>query len=88
MSKATKTIDVYLNLAQEAFVMPDSASDLDCHFDLTENLNECENKSEHTEKNLNLTTKIELLYRNFYHIQNQKNLNFVSGYLNFTKFHE
>ena len=32
-----------------------------CHFDLTENLNECEKKSEYTEKNLNLTTKIALL---------------------------
>ena len=32
--------------------------------DLTQNLNECEKKSEYTEKNLNLTTKAELLYRN------------------------
>ena len=31
-----------------------------CHFDLTQNLNECEKKSEYTEKNLNLTIKIEL----------------------------
>ena len=31
-----------------------------CDFDLTENLNECENKSEYIEKNLNLTTKIAL----------------------------
>ena len=45
-------------------------------------------KSEYTEKNLNLTTKIELLYRNPYQIQSQKNLNFVTGYLNFTKFQE
>ena len=57
-----------------------------CHFDLTENLNECEKKSEYTEKNLNLTTKIALLYRDPYQIQSQKNLNFVSGYLNFIKF--
>ena len=28
-----------------------------CHFNLTQNLNECEKKSEYTEKNLNLTTK-------------------------------
>ena len=36
-----------------------------CHFDLTKkNLNECEKKSEYTEKNLNLSTKIGLLYRN------------------------
>ena len=41
-----------------------------------------------TGKNLNLTTKIELLYRNHYRIQSQKNLNFESGYLNFTKFQE
>ena len=33
-----------------------------CHFDLTENLNECEEKSECAKKNLNLTTKIALLY--------------------------
>ena len=26
-----------------------------CHFDLMHNLNECEKKSEYTEKNLNLT---------------------------------
>ena len=32
-----------------------------CHSDLTQNLNECEKKYEYTEKNLNLTTKIELL---------------------------
>ena len=29
-----------------------------CQFDLTQNLNECEKKSEYTEKNLNLTTKM------------------------------
>ena len=57
-----------------------------CHFDLTQNLNECEKKSEYTEKNLNLTIKISLLYRNLYQIQTPKNLNFESGYLNFTKF--
>ena len=57
-----------------------------CHFDLTQNLNECEKKSEDTEKNLNLTTKIALLNRNFYQIQKPKNLNFESGYLNFNKF--
>ena len=44
---------------------------------------ECEKKSEYTEKNLNLTTKIALLYRNLYQIQSQ---NFQSGYLNFNKF--
>ena len=43
-----------------------------CHFDLT--------------GNLNLTTKIAFLYRNLYQIKSQKNLTFVSGYLNFTKF--
>ena len=59
-----------------------------CHSDLTQNLNELEKKSEYTEKNLNSTTKIALLYRNLYQIQSQKNLNFESGYLNFTKFHE
>ena len=45
-------------------------------------------KSEYTEKNLNLTTKISLIYRNFYQIQSQKPLNFESVYLNFTKFQE
>ena len=45
-------------------------------------------KSEYTEKNLNLTTKVALLHRNLYQIQSQKNLNFGSGYLNFTKFQE
>ena len=59
-----------------------------CHFDLTKNLNECEKKSEYTEKNLNLTIKIALLYRNLYQIQSKKNLNFVLVYLNFTKFLE
>ena len=59
-----------------------------CHFDLTQNLNECEKKSEFTEKNLNLTTKIALLYRILYQIQSQKNLNLESTYLNFTKFQE
>ena len=43
-----------------------------CHFDLTQNLNEYEKESEYTEKNLNLTTKIALLYRNLYQIQSQK----------------
>ena len=57
-----------------------------CHFDVTQNLNQCEKKSEYTGKNLNLTTKTALLYRNIYQIQSQKNLNFVSGYLNLTKF--
>ena len=63
-----------------------------CHFDLTQNLNECEitekknlNKQK---KNLNLTIKIALLYRNLYQIQSEKNLNFGSGYLNFTKFQD
>ena len=45
-----------------------------CHFDLIQNLNGCEKKSEYTEKNLNLTTKIAFIYyRNFYQIQSQKN---------------
>ena len=57
-----------------------------CHFDLTQNLNECEKKSEYTEKNLNLTTKVEFLYRNLYQNQSQKYLNLEPGYLNFTKF--
>ena len=35
-------------------------------------LNKYEKKSEYTEKNLNLTTKIELLYRNLYQIQAKK----------------
>ena len=56
-----------------------------CHFDLTQNLNECKKKSEYTEKNLNLTTKIALLYRNLYQIQRGENLNFESVYLNLTK---
>ena len=59
-----------------------------CHFDLTQNLNECEKKSEYTEKNLNLTIKTTLLYRILYQIQSQTNLNFESGYLSFTKFQE
>ena len=59
-----------------------------CNFDLTQNLNECEKKSEYTEKNMNLTTKIALLYRNLYQIQRGKNLNFESVYLNLTKFQE
>ena len=46
-----------------------------CHFEVTHNLNECENKSEYTDKNLNLTTKIALLYRNLYQIHMEKNLN-------------
>ena len=45
-------------------------------------------KSEYIEKYLNLTTKIELLYRNLYQNQSQKNLNLESDYLNFTKFLE
>ena len=61
-----------------------------CHFDLTQNLNECEKKSEYTENYLNLTIKYLsiIYYRNLYQIQRQKNLNFESGYLNFTKFQE
>ena len=51
-------------------------------------MNECEKKSKYTEKNLNLTIKIALLNKNLYQIQSQKNLNFESGYLNFTKFQE
>ena len=46
------------------------------HFDLAQNLNECQKKSEYTEKNLNLTTKIELLYRNLYQNQSQKKSEF------------
>ena len=38
-------------------------------------------KSEYTEKILILTTKIELLYRNLYKTQCQKNLNLESGYI-------
>ena len=45
------------------------------NFDLTQNLNECEKKSEYTEKNLNLTTKIELLYRYSLPKSKPKNLN-------------
>ena len=56
-----------------------------CLFDVTQNLNECEKKSEYTEKNL-MTTKMALLYRNLDQIQ--INLNFKSIYLNFTKFQE
>ena len=58
------------------------------HPNLTQNLNECEKKSEYAEKNLNLTIIIGLLYSNLYQIQSQKNLNLESGYLNFTKIHE
>ena len=43
-----------------------------CHFDLTQNLDECEKKSGYTENNLNLTTKIALLYRNLYQFQREK----------------
>ena len=35
-----------------------------------------------------LTFQPTLVYRDPYQIQSQKNLNFVSGYLNFTKFQE
>ena len=54
---------------------------------MTQNLNECEKKSEYTETNLNLTTK------HFYidistNWSQKKNLNFESCYLNFTKFQE
>ena len=59
-----------------------------CHSSLTQNLNESEKKSEYAEKNLNLTTKIGLLYSNLYQIQSQKNLNLESAYLNFTKIQE
>ena len=45
-----------------------------CHFDLTQNMNESKKKFEYTEKNLNLTTKIALLYRNVYQIQSQKKI--------------
>ena len=45
-------------------------------------------KSEYTEKYLNFTTKIALLYRNLYQIQSQKNLNFESVFLNSAKFQE
>ena len=60
-----------------------------CHFDWIQNLNECEKKSECTEKNLNLTTKKKALLNRYLHqIQIQKHLNFESVYLNFTKFQE
>ena len=32
-----------------------------CHFDLTQNLNECEKKSEYTEKNLKIDYQISTL---------------------------
>ena len=51
-------------------------------------MNECEKKSEYTEKNLNLTTKISLLYRNLSQVQREKKSELESGHLNFTKFHE
>ena len=61
-----------------------------CHFDLTQNLNECVKKSEYTEKNLNLTTKIALLI--YIEISTKfkakKNLNLESVYMNFSKFYE
>ena len=47
-----------------------------CHFDLTQNLNECEKKSKYKEKNLNLTTKIALIYIDLYQIQSQKKSEF------------
>ena len=43
-----------------------------CHFAVTENLNEYKKKSEYTEKNLNLTSKIALLYWNLYKIKVKK----------------
>ena len=43
-----------------------------CKFDQTQNVKECEKKkSEYTENNLILTTKLELLYRNLYQNQSQ-----------------
>ena len=51
-------------------------------------MNVRKNLNIYTEKNLNLTTKIALLCRNLYQIQSQKNLNFESGHLDFTKFQE
>ena len=59
-----------------------------CHFDLTQNLNECEKKSENTENNLNLTAKITLLYRNLYQTQSQKKSEFSVRLSEFTKFQE
>ena len=43
-------------------------------------------KSEYTEKNLNLTTKTKLYIEIATKFKAKKNLNFESGYLNFTKF--
>ena len=56
--------------------MPSTTYHQTCHFDLTQNLNECKKKSEYTEKNLNLTTKKALLYRNLYQIQSHKKSEF------------
>ena len=60
-----------------------------CHFDLTQNLNEGEKKSEYnTEKKSEFGYQNSPLYRNPYQIPRKKNLNFQSGHLNFTKFQE
>ena len=56
-----------------------------CHSGLTQNLNECEKKSEYSKESESDYIKIALLYRNPYQIQSRKNLNFEWGDLNFTK---
>ena len=48
---------------REAKTLPTKIHLQTCEFDLTQNLNECEKKSKYKEKNLNLTTKIALIYR-------------------------
>ena len=61
-----------------------------CHFDLTQNLNESEKKSEKKKrgKNLNLSIRIALFIKKSLPISKQKNPNFESGHLNFTKFQD
>ena len=52
------------------------------------NLNECEKKSEYTEKNLNLTIQFStFIWKSLVKLK-PKNLNFESVYLNFNKFRE
>ena len=61
----------------ETFVRPANFLQT-CHFDLRQNLNENEKKSEYTEKFLNLTIKKEIISTKF---KAKKNLNLESGYL-------
>ena len=61
----------------ETFVRPANFLQT-CHFDLRQNLNENEKKSEYTEKFLNLTIKKETISTKF---KAKKNLNLESGYL-------